>query len=1088
MCHYGKYAQDGGGKSVIDGDDGLRVDILGAFRLVVDGQEVAVKRPQVRRLLALLAARSPQSVSTDQLIEHLWGDKPPADPRAALRVVLSRTRSDLGDHSDSLESTSSGQRLRISTDAAEFDRLRNQATDLAADGDDPSAGIALAEQALKLWRGAPFADIDAPELEPVSQRLVDARWQLGIRLAHLYHHAGNDAALIELARPMFEEHPYREEAAMLVAFALARTGQTAEGLAILQQCRDSLRNEFGLGVSEQLVELEDQLLQGGVDLPRLLDSASGPAKVAVVVDRDDVLRHVMETTDRPVVIRAEAGGGKSTLLRLVADELTGSGTQVLMATAKANPSRPLEAVAGLVEHAVEMVVERTGASLPADMQDAVSRVLPDRFDAPDVATPLTRTAMVDSIVSLVTSAYEPAPTIIVDDCQWLDRLSAEVIERMGESGTRLILGTRPELPAFLEFLGAHPTEDTAFGGAEQVELAPLTHAGAVQLFTEMAGREPTEELVGDLLRRSGGNPLFLELLIDLWCEGEMTDGDLPVSILVTVQQRLGTLSTRARDTVQVAAVFGEDVPLGLLRQLAPTADTDIDEAVRAGLVEPSGSDGFRFRHALLARGAYQLLSAGQRVVLHDEIGRLLEDAGADAAQFSPHCEQAQSIDPDRAVRAATMAAAEYALVFDWHRVLEQVEVATERPGVRVGTRDVVLLDLARGRALRALVEDGSDDALFAAARLAETLDEKELFVEAVTELCTFGRTVAFGGLNDELLGLLDEAENLDVATASQALLFASGANFLSFSDQHERSRQMFHRALELAEAADDLEVSGFVLMHAHMGLGHPHDRELLEEAAARLREIANGDADYVWEAAFLEFGLAAEDGDRAALSQLIAELRSLTPLVRRRNRDFGMAFTESSYALLGGDLDGAERYLGEAGEIGTRLYGPAWSSDLQLVILVAIFHARGQTAALFGPAQAALADRPDFPTLQAVLAATAAAADDREEARTMLDRVSVNGFDGLIPDFSWKGVAVLLADAVAYLGDAEAAESLHGLLVPFAGSMAWAGVVSYGAVDTALAKLAATMGDTVRAERYQESGEELVASLALPSGELVESA
>ena len=169
-------------------------------------------------------------------------------------------------------------------------------------------------------------------------------------------------------------------------------------------------------------------------------------------------------------------------------------------------------------------------------------------------------------------------------------------------------------------------------------------------------------------------------------------------------------------------------------------------------------------------------------------------------------------------------------------------------------------------------------------------------------------------------------------------------------------------------------------------------------------------------------------------------------------------------------------------------YGPAWSSDLQLVILVAIFHARGQTAALFGPAQAALADRPDFPTLQAVLAATAAAADDREEARTMLDRVSVNGFDGLIPDFSWKGVAVLLADAVAYLGDAEAAESLHGLLVPFAGSMTWAGVVSYGAVDTALAKLAATMGDSVRAERYQESGEELVASLALPSGELVESA
>ncbi len=1050
--------------SLIEGDEvSLRVDYLGPLCLVVDGHEVPVKRPQVRRLLALLAAREGQNTSSDLLIEHLWSAKPPADPRAALRVVLSRARSDLAGQAHRLEATPTGQRLHAATDAHEFGLLRAE----VLEHHDAGRAAELAEEALALWRGEPFGALDDDELQPVARRLVDARWQLATHLAHLYSEAGRHEAVVELTLPMCNEYPHREEVAMLAASAVASTGQTPEGLAILQRCRTTLRDEFGLNAGEQLIELESTLLQGGVGVPSTRPAGVAQPSSGPVVDRHEVLQEVLDASDRPVVVCAEAGAGKSTLLGLVAESLEQAGNDVLFVAAKANPARPLEAMAGLVEQ----VLAARSEPLPANVQDAVARMFPDLVDAPDVAAPLTRAAMVGSIVALLA---DESRTYLIDDCQWLDRLSAEVVVQLASSDARLILGTRPELPPYLDFL-ANPVADVPFANAKQVTLPPISASGASELISSVTGSEPNDQVVDNLLRRSGGNPLFLQLLIDLWHEGALDGDELPVSILVSVQQRMGAMSARARDTVQVASVFGEEFSLGPLRQLAPTADVDIDEATRSGFVVPLDADRFQFRHALLASGAYQLLSSGQRVVLHDEIGRLLEDDGAAAIEFAPHCEEARSIDPARSTSAATRAAGEYALVFDWHRVLEQVDVATAGGALR--SRNKVLLELARGRALRALGEDGSVESLFAAARLSESLAEHALFVEAVTELCTYGRTVEFGGLDEELLALLDKAVLIEASAGAQALLFASATTFLAFSEQHERARKLFHQSLALADEADDLEVEGVVLLHAHMGLGHPDDRDLLRSAAARLRTIANGDADLLWEAAFLDFGLAADAGHRAALDRLIVELRSLTPLVQRRNRDFGMAFTESAYALATGDPDAAEQHLGAAVAAGKRLYGDAWSSDLELIILVAVERARGRLAGLLGVAQAALAGRPDFSTLHALIAASAVAAGEIDLAAESLGRVSSDEFAAVIPDFGWKGVMVLLADAVAGIEDRAAAELLYGQLEPFAGTMAWAGVVSFGALDTALAKLAMVLGRAERAAEHQAVADALVAGL-----------
>src|SRR5699024_2429106 len=70
--------------------------ILGPVEVVVDGASLPVRgRPLA--LLALLLIERGAVVARDVAIEALWGERPPANPRNALQVVISRLRAALGE-------------------------------------------------------------------------------------------------------------------------------------------------------------------------------------------------------------------------------------------------------------------------------------------------------------------------------------------------------------------------------------------------------------------------------------------------------------------------------------------------------------------------------------------------------------------------------------------------------------------------------------------------------------------------------------------------------------------------------------------------------------------------------------------------------------------------------------------------------------------------------------------------------------------------------------------------------------------------------------------------------------------------------
>src|SRR5690606_10023040 len=91
--------------------DGVRVELLGPLRLVVDGVEVPVPGPKRRAVLALLALAEGRAVTVDQLLEALW----PGDDagRAALQTHVSRLRSHLGGAADRLVTLPEAYRLAV---------------------------------------------------------------------------------------------------------------------------------------------------------------------------------------------------------------------------------------------------------------------------------------------------------------------------------------------------------------------------------------------------------------------------------------------------------------------------------------------------------------------------------------------------------------------------------------------------------------------------------------------------------------------------------------------------------------------------------------------------------------------------------------------------------------------------------------------------------------------------------------------------------------------------------------------------------------------------------------------------------------
>jgi DNA-binding SARP family transcriptional activator len=242
--------------------------ILGPLEVLDEGRVVALGGSKQRALLALLLLHANETLSTDRLIDELWGERPPATAAKTLQVHVSRLRKTLtagrSNGADEVVVTREhGYELALDPerlDARRFERLLAEGrAELAARR--PQRAAAALEEALSLWRGRPLDDL---AYEPFAQREIARLEDLHMAAFEQVFDAklalGRHAEVIGELEALIREYRYREGLRAQLMLALYRSDRQADALQAYQDARRTLVEELGIEPGERLRELERAIL------------------------------------------------------------------------------------------------------------------------------------------------------------------------------------------------------------------------------------------------------------------------------------------------------------------------------------------------------------------------------------------------------------------------------------------------------------------------------------------------------------------------------------------------------------------------------------------------------------------------------------------------------------------------------------------------------------------------------------------------------------------------------------------------------------------------------------------------------------
>ncbi|AUY50016.1 AfsR/SARP family transcriptional regulator [Streptomyces sp. CB01881] len=323
----------------------LRFQVLGPVQAWLDGKPLALGSPQQQAVLTTLLLRAGHPVTAQDLVDGLWGDRPPTQAVAALRTYVSRLRSviepkrEVRRPAELLVSVADGYALHIpgeALDVAVFEKLAAEAAAARASGDLHEAHRLLL-QALGLFSGRPLTGVPGPYAEAQRLRLAERQIAVAEERCAVALDIGQHAEVVGELNSLTAEHPLRERLRELLMLALYRCGRQAESLGVYTDTRKLLIDELGVEPGVGLSAMHSRILAADPALTAPVaaapapttreDSVAGPpapaqlpadvsdfsGRTALVADLSAVL---MNATGQAVVVTSLAGiggVGKTTL-------------------------------------------------------------------------------------------------------------------------------------------------------------------------------------------------------------------------------------------------------------------------------------------------------------------------------------------------------------------------------------------------------------------------------------------------------------------------------------------------------------------------------------------------------------------------------------------------------------------------------------------------------------------------------------------------------------------------------------------------------------------------------------------------------
>jgi predicted ATPase/DNA-binding SARP family transcriptional activator len=1037
---------------------------------------VEVGGARLRTLLIVLALEPNRVVSSDLLIDGIWGDHPPVGAANALQALVSRLRRALP--GVEVESHPAGYRLVIDPDAvdvARFERL--VAAGRSALSEDPSAAARTLRAALDLWRGPALPDVAGADffrapvarLSELRMAALEDRIEADLRL-------GRGGELTTELTSLVAGHPLRERLVGDLMRALCAAGRPAEALTVYARAREALAEELGADPSPELSALHTAVLRGEVS-PVLATAAPVPgsrpltnlrAGLTSFVGRDEDVAQVGKLIGehRLTTLTGPGGAGKTRL--------------------------SIEAARPLLDQIPDGIwlVELAPLSEGADVPQAVLAAMGVREQAL-----ISRGPAGDPADRLVAALRTRDALLVLDNCEHLIEAAAALADRLlGECPRLRILATSRE-PLGITGEALWPVERLALPPEDANAVEAMSYA-AVRLLSDRAGvaragfavTEQTAPAVVRICRALDGMPLAIELAaarlrtmsaeqlaarlddrFRLLTGGARTALPRHRTLRAVVDWSWDLLTEPERALLRRLAVFSGGTTAEAAEQVCAGAPvgTDrvldlLDALTDKSLLVATGDGRYRMLDTIRAYGLERLDEAGER----ERIRQAHADYFAELAETAdPHLRRAEQLDwlgrlaadhdnltaalrgavaaGDAQTAVRLVAAAGWYWWLSGHKA-EGAELAAEalavpavpavpnQPG-QPGQVDAEALAVACGMS-----------ALFATTGLGDERQATGLLRKAQ-------RLAKQTGSRNPLLRFLEPFDRLmQSANDATAEVDALLGQLLADEDPWVRAQARLYRGRAVlisggrhaeAEADIDAALAGFRAIGERWGISFA--LTLLADLVAQRGDLAAALGHYEQAiSVVLEMGIIEDVlhmrvrqaqlrwllGDRAGSAAAMAEAQRDAERVCWPDALAGMAHAKAELARWAGDLSTARAELARAQTLLRHI-------AVHPVFRAMILDSAGQLDALEGDLDAARARRAEAlalalrskhaPTVAAVLVGLADQAlrqdRPREAARLLAASVAVRG----APDLSYPDAVRVETAARAALGE-DFAEAARG--------------------------------------------------------------
>jgi predicted ATPase/DNA-binding SARP family transcriptional activator len=497
--------------------------LLGPLELVSgDGRSLSIHGAKLKGLVVMLALEAGHIVSSERLIDALYGE-PPLRVDNALQQLVSKLRRILaeGDAANRVATRSPGYCLdepATAVDALRFEHLLGRSREARARGDLVEASRILTE-ALGLWRGEAFADAALEgEAAGIRARVAELRDTAVEDRVDLELELGRHAEAVAELEALVAAAPLRERRWAQLMLALYRTGRQSDALRAYQQARRTLGDELGVDPGPELRRLEaavlvhDQSLASPTVVPRVEARTSAPPVPSGDGRGGDGRGGDGRDAGEPGRATRRAGHirrapmpclGREVELRQLAELVEGPGLVTLVGPGGVGKTRLAVEVAEALDR--RLAGGACWVELAPVAAGGVARAVTRAVGLDDAALAADGVDVVDSLGALLASRRA---AIVLDNCEHLVQEVAPFVEEL--------LDRAPDL-----WVLATSREGLSIPGEVLFPVPPLSLEAAVALFSERARAggvtlsdddlAPGTSAVADICRRLDRLPLALEL-------------------------------------------------------------------------------------------------------------------------------------------------------------------------------------------------------------------------------------------------------------------------------------------------------------------------------------------------------------------------------------------------------------------------------------------------------------------------------------------------------------------------------------------------------------------------------------------------